>query len=98
MNEEIGIEVGAIPFLGIFVSHFRYCVFAVGDSPCPRAMEELRDLGKVVFAKIVTETPCIGGLSYLYSKRGPLSSLWLQEKHPPDVAKMECFPEESFKL
>jgi hypothetical protein len=63
-----------------------------------RAMEELRDLGKVVFAKIVTKTTCIGGLSYLYSKRGPLSSLWLQEKHPPDVAKMECFPEESFKL
>jgi hypothetical protein len=39
-------------------------------------MEELRDLGKVVFAKIVTETTCIGGLSYLYSKRGPLSSLY----------------------
>jgi hypothetical protein len=29
MNVEIGIEAPAIPFLGIFVSNFRFCVFAV---------------------------------------------------------------------
>jgi hypothetical protein len=29
MTVEIGTEACTIPFLGIFVSNFRYCVFAV---------------------------------------------------------------------
>ncbi len=31
MNVEIGTEAAATPFLGIFISNFQYCVFAVWD-------------------------------------------------------------------